>query len=73
MAGPGLLAYVVTSKYADYLPLYRLENIFARNGFEIDRVTQCIWCKTWPGSCGRSTTEWCSACSAAMSSTPTKR
>jgi transposase len=24
MAGPGLLAYVVTSKFADYLPLYRL-------------------------------------------------
>ena len=38
MAGPGLLAYVVTAKYADYLPLYRLDNIFARNGFEIDRV-----------------------------------
>jgi transposase len=45
MAGPGLLAYVVTAKYADYLPLYRLENIFARNGFEIDRVTQCLWCR----------------------------
>ena len=45
MAGPGLLAYLVTSKYADYLPLYRLENIFARSGFEIDRVTQCIWCR----------------------------
>jgi transposase len=45
MAGPGLLAYVVTSKYADYVPLYRLENIFARNGFEIDRVTQSIWCR----------------------------
>jgi transposase len=45
MAGPGLLAYVVTAKFADYLPLYRLENIFARNGFEIDRVTQCIWCR----------------------------
>jgi transposase len=45
MAGPGLLAYVVTSKFADYLPLYRLENIFARNGLSIDRVTQCIWCR----------------------------
>jgi transposase len=45
MAGPGLLAYVVTAKFADYLPLYRLENIFARNGFEIDRVTQCLWCR----------------------------
>jgi hypothetical protein len=44
MAGPGLLAYVITSKYADYLPLYRLQNIFARNGFEIDRATQGVWC-----------------------------
>jgi transposase len=44
MAGPGLLAYVVTSKYSDYLPLYRLQNIFERNGFEIDRATQSVWC-----------------------------
>jgi transposase len=44
MAGPGLLAYVVTSKYADYLPLYRLENIFERNGLHISRATQSIWC-----------------------------
>ena len=29
LAGPGLLAYIVTSKYADYLPLYRLQDIFA--------------------------------------------
>lgn len=43
MAGPGLLAYVVTSKFADYLPLYRLENIFARNGFAIDRSTMSLW------------------------------
>lgn len=43
MAGPGLLAYVVTSKFSDYLPLYRLENIFARNGFEISRSTMCVW------------------------------
>ena len=44
MAGPGLLAYVVTSKFSDYLPLYRLEAIFARNGFAIDRATQGVWC-----------------------------
>lgn len=43
MAGPGLLAYVATSKYADFLPLYRLEGIFARNGLEIDRGTMCLW------------------------------
>jgi transposase len=45
LAGPGLLAYVVTSKFADYLPLYRLESIFQRNGFEIDRATQSVWCR----------------------------
>jgi transposase len=45
MAGPGLLAYVITSKYADYLPLYRLESIFQRNGLEISRATQSIWCR----------------------------
>ncbi len=44
MAGPGLLAYIVTSKCADYLPLYRLEDIFARQGFEISRATQSVWC-----------------------------
>ena len=44
LAGPGLLAYIVTSKFADYLPLYRLEDIFARQGFEIARATQSIWC-----------------------------
>jgi transposase len=45
MAGPGLLAYIVTGKYADYLPLYRLESIFERNGLEIDRGTQSLWCR----------------------------
>ncbi len=44
LAGPGLLAYIVTSKFGDYLPLYRLEEIFARQGFEISRATQAVWC-----------------------------
>ena len=44
MAGPGLLAYIVTGKFADYLPLYRLEDIFQRQGFEISRATQSVWC-----------------------------
>jgi transposase len=38
------LAYIVTSKFADYLPLYRLEDIFERQGFEISRATQSVWC-----------------------------
>ena len=44
LAGPGLLSYIVTSKFSDYLPLYRLEDIFLRQGFEISRATQSVWC-----------------------------
>lgn len=43
LPGPGLLAFIATAKYADFLPLYRLENIFARHGFELDRSTMCLW------------------------------
>jgi transposase len=43
MPGPALLAYIATSKYADYLPLHRLQGIFQRNGFELDRSTMCLW------------------------------
>ena len=43
LAGPGLLAYVVTSKLADHLPLYRLEQIFARQQVNISRSTLCGW------------------------------
>jgi len=32
LAGPGLLAYIVTSKFCDYLPLYRLGDTFERQG-----------------------------------------
>jgi transposase len=41
--GPGLLAHVVSSKYADHLPLYRLEQIFARHGVQITRRTLSEW------------------------------
>jgi len=44
LAGPGLLSFIVTSKFNDYLPLYRLEDIFSRQGFEISRATQSVWC-----------------------------
>lgn len=43
MAGPGLLAYIITSKYADHLPLHRLESIIARMGVNISRSTMCDW------------------------------
>jgi transposase len=41
--GPGLLAQVITSKFADHLPLYRQEGIFARHGVELSRKTLCGW------------------------------
>jgi len=43
LPGPGLLAHVVTSKFSDYLPLHRLQNILGRQGFELDRSTMCLW------------------------------
>jgi transposase len=41
--GPGLLAHVVVSKYADGLPLYRQSAIYARQGVELDRSTMADW------------------------------
>lgn len=43
LCGPGLLAHIVTGKYADHLPLYRQESILARLGLEISRQTMCDW------------------------------
>ena len=43
MAGPGLLAHVLVSKYADHLPLYRQAEIFEREGVELDRATLADW------------------------------
>jgi transposase len=43
MAGAGLLAHVLVSKYEDHLPLARLERIFEREGLEISRSTLCDW------------------------------
>ena len=43
MASPGLLAYLVTSKYQDALPLYRLSSIFDRFGIDLDRTTMARW------------------------------
>lgn len=43
MAGPGLLAHVLVSKYGDHLPLHRLEKIFERLGISLARSTLCGW------------------------------
>jgi transposase len=43
LAGEGLLAHVVVSKYVDHVPLYRLERIFLRQGVDLSRTTLCGW------------------------------
>jgi transposase len=43
LAGPGLLAHVMVSKFADHLPLYRQSEIYARQGVEIERSTLAGW------------------------------
>lgn len=44
----GLLAQVLVAKYADHLPLYRQESIFARAGVALARSTLA----KWVGVCG---------------------
>jgi transposase len=43
LPGPGLLAQITASKYADHLPLHRLERILRRHGVELSRSTMCHW------------------------------
>ena len=43
LAGPGLLSHVLVSKYCNHLPLYRQEEMYAREGVELDRATMAAW------------------------------
>lgn len=43
MSTPELLAAIVVSKYADGLPLYRMEDIFKRRGIDLPRQTMARW------------------------------
>src|SRR5665213_1394404 len=43
LPGPGLLAHVAVSKFADSLPLYRQAQIYARSGVELERSTLADW------------------------------
>jgi transposase len=42
-ATDGLLAHIFTSKFADGLPLYRQQKIFARLGLDLSRPTMAHW------------------------------
>jgi len=48
IAGPGLLAHILVSKFADHQPLYRQSVIYARDGVDLDRSTMA----RWVGNCG---------------------
>jgi transposase len=43
LPGPGLLAHVITAKFADHTPLYRQCQIFAREGVELERSVLARW------------------------------
>lgn len=43
LAGPGLLAHVLISKFVDHLPLYRQSEIYAREGVDLERSTLADW------------------------------
>jgi len=41
--GPGFLADLIASKYAEHLPLYRLQQRYQRAGLELSLSTLCDW------------------------------
>ena len=43
LAGPGLLAHILTAKYCDHLPLYRQSGMYAREGVDLDDSTLADW------------------------------
>jgi transposase len=42
-ATPAMLAHLLVSKYCDHLPLYRQNEIYAREGLDLGRSTLCDW------------------------------
>lgn len=51
LATPGLLAHVAVAKFADHMPLARLEKGFARQHIELPRSTMTDWMLTIGMSC----------------------
>jgi len=43
IAGPALMAQVVSDKFCEHLPLYRQEQRFKREGVKLSRQTLCGW------------------------------
>ena len=41
LAAPGLLAYLIVSRFCDHMPYYRMERMLQRHGIDLARSTQC--------------------------------
>lgn len=52
LAAPSLLAHILMAKYGMGLPLFRIEDRFARDGCPIDRGTMCRWVEDAGATCG---------------------
>ena len=57
LAAPSLLAHIVVDKYCDGLPLFRIQDRFARDGVSIDRGTMCRWLEDLGATCGATVIE----------------
>lgn len=51
IAGPGLLAHILTAKFTDHLPFYRQEKQFIRLGVEVSRTSMCKWAMQAASAC----------------------
>ena len=49
LAAPGLLAFVVVSKFVEHMPLYRQQDELARANILISRSTLCGWLEQCAG------------------------
>ncbi len=52
LASPSLLAHIIMEKYGKGMPLFRIEDGFARDGCPIDRGTMCRWVEDAGATCG---------------------
>jgi transposase len=52
LAAPSLLAHIIMLKYGQGMPLFRIEDSFARDGCPIDRGTMCRWVEDAGATCG---------------------
>jgi transposase len=52
LAAPSLLAHIIMAKYGMGMPLFRIEDRFARDRCSIDRGTMCRWTEDAGATCG---------------------